>query len=398
MENRAETNPRTVLQVSHVTKLYGLNRQEAVRMAQRGEKKNKIYEKTGVTLGLWDVSFDVKEGEIFVIIGLSGCGKSTLVRMMNLLHRPTSGEIIFKGQNIAEFTKKELLEYRREKISMVFQNFGLMSHRDVMGNVEYGLEMRGIPKNKREELASEMIHLVGLKGQEHTSILSLSGGMKQRVGIARALVNDPEILLMDEPFSALDPLVRKDMQFELLSLQKKLQKTVIFITHDINEAFQLGDRVAIMRDGRLIQVGSPEEMSASPANDYVQEFIESADKAKVLTVGHVMAAPSCVVSKRDSLDFAIYLMQREGNSTAYMIDEDGRLKGLITIEAAVRGRQRHQSLEEVHWLTAKTTTAETTVREVLPVAANTRYPIAVVDATGHLEGIVTKAAVLSSLA
>ena len=188
------------------------------------------------------------------------------------------------------------------------------------------------------------------------------------------------------------------MQFELLSLQKKLQKTVIFITHDINEAFQLGDRVAIMRDGRLIQVGSPEEMSASPANDYVQEFIESADKAKVLTVGHVMAAPSCVVSKRDSLDFAIYLMQREGNSTAYMIDEDGRLKGLITIEAAVRGRQRHQSLEEVHWLTAKTTTAETTVREVLPVAANTRYPIAVVDATGHLEGIVTKAAVLSSLA
>lgn len=398
MENKAEQNTEHMLQIRHLTKFYGMNKTEAFRLAERGEGKSSIYEKTGVTLGLWDVNFEVRKGEIFVIIGLSGCGKSTLVRMINLLHRPTSGEIIFNGRNIAGFGKRELLDYRREKISMVFQNFGLMSHRDVLGNVAYGLETRGMLKSKREETAADMIQLVGLKGQEHTPIQSLSGGMKQRVGIARALANDPEILLMDEPFSALDPLVRKDMQFELLSLQRKLQKTVVFITHDINEAFKLGDRVAIMRDGRLVQVGTPEEMSAEPADDYVKEFVESADKAKVLTVGHVMAVPSCVVSKRDSLDFAIYLMQREGNSTAYLVDEEERLKGILTIEAAVRGRQRHQSLEEIQWQEAKTTTADTTVRDILPVAARTRYPIAVVDPVGHLEGILTKAAVLSSLA
>lgn len=254
-----------IIQVEHLTKLYGANKAEAERLLQAGKSKAEVFAKTGVTAALWDVSFRVKRGEVFVIIGLSGSGKSTVVRMLNMLNRPTSGRVIYDNSEIEKFGGKDLNDYRRNKISMVFQNFGLMSHRDVLGNVAYGLEVKGVSRVEREKKAMEMIGMVGLKGQERTPIGSLSGGMKQRVGIARALANDPEVLLMDEPFSALDPLVRKDMQFELLSLQRKLEKTVVFITHDINEAFKLGDTVAIMRDGRLIQVGTPEEMSAHPA-------------------------------------------------------------------------------------------------------------------------------------
>src|SRR5699024_513864 len=231
---------------------------------------------------LWDATFDVKEGEIFVVIGLSGSGKSTLVRCFNRLNKPTRGQVLFQGKDIGKYDKKELNDYRRNKISMVFQQFGLMSHRDVIGNVEYGLEVKGISKEERHKIAKEMIDMVGLEGQDEEPISNLSGGMKQRVGLARALANDPEILLMDEPFSALDPLVRKDMHFELLTIQEKLNKTIVFITHDINEAFKLGDRVAIMRDGEVIQIATPEEMSENPADDYVKQFIDSADVTQVV--------------------------------------------------------------------------------------------------------------------
>ena len=209
-----------------------------------------------------------------MIIGLSGSGKSTIIRCLNKLNRPTSGKIYFQNNDIDQLSKKELLDLRRNKISMVFQNFGLMSHRTVMENVAYGLEVKKVSKEEREKKAKEMISLVGLEGWEHQPISSLSGGMKQRVGLARALANDPEVLLMDEPFSALDPLVKRDMQFELLSIQRKLQKTVVFITHDINEAFKLGDTVAIMRDGRIIQIDTPQDMALNPADEYVAKFIE----------------------------------------------------------------------------------------------------------------------------
>ncbi len=202
-----------------------------------------------------------------------------------MLNKPTSGNIFYEGEDIGKFGKEKLNDYRRNKISMVFQQFGLMSHRNVIGNVEYGLEVKGVPKEERRAKAKEMIDMVGLEGHDNELITSLSGGMKQRVGIARALANDPEILLMDEPFSALDPLVRKDMQFELLTIQRKLDKTIVFITHDINEAFKIGDRVAIMRDGgEVIQVATPEEMSENPADDYVKQFIDSADKTQVISV------------------------------------------------------------------------------------------------------------------
>ena len=267
-------NNDTILTVQNLSKLYGAEKNRAIKLKKANANKDEIYDKTGVTVALWDISLEIKKGEIFVIIGLSGSGKSTLVRCFNMLNKPTSGHVLYDGKDIGNFNKHELNDYRRNKISMVFQNFGLMSHRDILGNVEYGLEVKGMSKAERHEKAMEMINMVGLKGLENEPISSLSGGMMQRVGIARALANDPEILLMDEPFSALDPLVRKDMQFELLKIQSKLDKTIVFITHDINEAFKLGDKVAIMKDGELIQIATPEEMSDHPENNYVKQFID----------------------------------------------------------------------------------------------------------------------------
>lgn len=396
MGNSIEKNDY-IIQVNHLTKLYGsTNRAEAARMMKEGKQKEEVFRETGVTAALWDVSFKVKRGEVFVIIGLSGSGKSTVIRMLNMLNKPTSGQIFYEESEIDTFSKKDLNEYRRDKISMVFQSFGLMSHRDVLGNVVYGLEVKGIPRVERERKAMEMIEMVGLKGHEHTAIASLSGGMRQRVGIARALANDPEVLLMDEPFSALDPLVRKDMQFELLSLQRKLEKTVVFITHDINEAFKLGDTVAIMKDGRLIQVGTPEEMSANPADDYVREFINSADKTKVLCAKHVMITP-CVVRETDSPDYALREMKSNGVSTAYVVDRHMKFLGIVNVESAIRARKEEKSLKEVYVTDVETTTEEAVISDILPIAAEAKYPIAVLEDDGSLVGIVSKASVLSSL-
>lgn len=391
-----QANPY-ILKVSHLTKLYGPNKAEAAKLMKSGADKSEVYKQTGVTVGLWDVSFNVKRGEIFVIIGLSGSGKSTVIRCLNMLNKPTSGQVVFEDSEIEKFGLKDLRDYCRDKISMVFQSFGLMSHRDVLGNVAYGLEVRGLPRVEREKKAIEMINMVGLEGLEHTQISSLSGGMKQRVGIARALASDPEVLLMDEPFSALDPLVRKDMQFELLSIQRKLEKTVVFITHDINEAFKIGDTVAIMRDGKVIQIGTPEEMSAHPADDYVRQFIDSADKTKVLSVKHVMVIPTCVVRLKDSPQHAVREMRSNGTSTAYVVGERMKLLGIVTIDAAVRANRENLPLEEVYVQNIQTTQKDTLINDILPLAAEAKYPIAVVEEDGSLQGIVTKASVLSSM-
>lgn len=386
-----------IIQVEHLTKLYGANKAEAERLLQAGKSKAEVFAKTGVTAALWDVSFRVKRGEVFVIIGLSGSGKSTVVRMLNMLNHPTSGRVIYDNSEIEKFGGKDLNDYRRNKISMVFQNFGLMSHRDVLGNVAYGLEVKGVSRVEREKKAMEMIGMVGLKGQERTPIGSLSGGMKQRVGIARALANDPEVLLMDEPFSALDPLVRKDMQFELLSLQRKLEKTVVFITHDINEAFKLGDTVAIMRDGRLIQVGTPEEMSAHPADDYVREFIDSADKTKVLCAKHIMVTP-CVVREKDTPLHAVREMRSAGVSSAYVVGSHMKFLGVVGIETAICAiREEKLSLAGIYETDLETTTEDTVISDILPMAAVTKFPIPVLEEDGSLAGIVSKASVLSSL-
>lgn len=387
-----------IIEVKNISKLYGINKKEASRMMKEGSNKDDVYKKTGVTVALWDVSFEVKKGEIFVIIGLSGSGKSTLVRCFNQLLKPTSGDIIFEGKNIETFNKSELLEYRRNKISMVFQNFGLMSHRNVMDNVAYGLEVKGTAKDERQKRALEMTRLVGLEGWEHKSIESLSGGMKQRVGLARALASNPEVLLMDEPFSALDPLVRRDMHFELLSIQRKLGKTVIFITHDINEAFKLGDKVAIMKDGKIVQIDTPENMSTNPVDDYVKKFIDSADKTKVLSVKNIMITPSCLVRENDSLKNAIREMQQNSVSTAYAVDSRMVYKGIVSIDDALRAGKENLKLFDVINKDVMTTSEDTLLSEILPMAAEAKYPIAVLNGGGVLKGIVTKTSVLSSLA
>lgn len=391
-------NANNIIEVKNLSKLYGLNKQDAVKLMKKGSSKEEVYKKTGVTVALWDVNFNVKKGEIFVIIGLSGSGKSTLVRCLNLLNKPTDGEILFEGKDIRLFNKKDLLDYRRNKISMIFQNFGLMSHKDILNNVAFGLEIKKISKQEREEKASKVISMVGLEGLEHETIQSLSGGMKQRVGLARALLNDPEILLMDEPFSALDPLVRQDMQFELLSLQSKLEKTIIFITHDINEAFKLGNTVAIMRDGKIVQIGTPEEMSSNPADDYVRNFIDSADKTKVLSAKHVMLIPSCIIKIKDSINNAIREMKAHDISSSYVVDDKMRLEGIITINDAVKAKTDKKTINDILIKDIITTSKDTLITDILATASEAKYPIAVVDNESRLEGIVTKASVLASLA
>ena len=386
-----------ILRMEHVTKLYGPNRAEAVKMMKNGSDKETVYRKTGCTVALWDLNLEIPRGQIFVIIGLSGSGKSTAVRCFNRLTAPTDGKVMYGDRDVHEMSKKELLEYRRSRISMVFQSFGLMSHRDVMGNIAYGLEVKGVELRRREQIAQRFISMVGLEGWEHQSCEQLSGGMRQRVGIARALVNDPEVLLMDEPFSALDPLVRRDMQFELLQIQRKLRKTIVFITHDIDEAFKMGDSVCIMRDGKVVQTGTPEELSMQPANDYVRDFIQTADKTKVMSVKNIMITPSCIVRLGDSIDRAIQEMSRNNLSSVIVIDSELRPKGMLFIGEAIQARKEGKAIAQVLQTGINTIAEDTLVSDVITIATESSYPIAVTDTGGAMLGLVTKASILSTL-
>lgn len=386
-----------ILRMEHVTKLYGPNRAEAVKMMKNGSDKETVYRKTGCTVALWDLNLEIPRGRIFVIIGLSGSGKSTAVRCFNRLTAPTDGKVMYGDRDVHEMSKKELLEYRRSRISMVFQSFGLMSHRDVMGNIAYGLEVKGVELRRREQIAQRFISMVGLEGWEHQSCEQLSGGMRQRVGIARALVNDPDVLLMDEPFSALDPLVRRDMQFELLQIQRKLRKTIVFITHDIDEAFKMGDSVCIMRDGKVVQTGTPEELSMQPANDYVRDFIQTADKTKVMSVKNIMITPSCIVRLGDSIDRAIQEMSRNNLSSVIVIDSELRPKGMLFIGEAIQARKEGKAIAQVLQTGINTIAEDTLVSDVITIATESSYPIAVTDTGGAMLGLVTKASILSTL-
>src|SRR5699024_10662690 len=270
----------------------------AVSLLEKNKTKDEILEQTGMTVGVNQATFEVEPGEFFVIMGLSGSGKSTLVRLLNRLIEPTSGSVWLDSQDVAGMNKEELRNLRRKKMSMVFQNFALLPHKTILKNTEFGLEIQGVDKEEREKKARESLEMVGLGGYFDKYPNELSGGMQQRVGLARALANDPDILLMDEAFSALDPLIRKDMQDELIVLQSKMKKTVIFITHDLDEALRLGDRIALMRDGSIDQIGTADEILMNPANDYVKRFVEDVNLAKVLTAAHVMKRPENVMIDR----------------------------------------------------------------------------------------------------
>ncbi len=282
-----ETRP-VKIQVRGLSKVFGKQPKKALELRDQGLKRPEILEKTGQTLGLSDISFDVYEGELLVIMGLSGSGKSTLIRCLNRLIDTTEGEIIIDGENIPTLGEKALLECRRRHFSMVFQNFALFPHRTVQQNAEFGLEIRGVEKSERQSIAHNALKQVGLEGWEDAYPNQLSGGMQQRVGLARALANDASVLLMDEAFSALDPLIRKDMQQELLQLQSKMQKTTVFITHDLDEALNIGDRIVLLKDGEVVQIGTPEEILTKPADDYVRRFIEGVDRSRILTAESAM--------------------------------------------------------------------------------------------------------------
>ncbi|MFJ8949067.1 glycine betaine/L-proline ABC transporter ATP-binding protein [Streptomyces sp. NPDC102381] len=281
------------LEAEHLYKVFGRRQEEAVERLRTGTDREELRSE-GTTAGVIDASFSVESGKIFVVMGLSGSGKSTLLRMLNGLSEPTSGHVKFDGQDLTALPAKELRAVRSHKISMVFQHFALFPHRSVMENAGYGLAVQGVPRAEREQRAAEALELTGLKGWEKSFPDELSGGMQQRVGLARALATDAELLLMDESFSALDPLIRRDMQDQLLVLQKKLKKTIVFITHDLNEAMRLGDRIAVMRDGRIVQNGTPEDILVRPADDYVANFIQDVDRSRVLTAGAIMESPDAL--------------------------------------------------------------------------------------------------------
>lgn len=388
------------IEVEGAWKVFGTHTGRALELADSGASQRRVQDETGATVAVRDATFAVQQGETFVVMGLSGSGKSTLVRCINRLIQPTRGTVWIEGVDVTAMDDQELRELRRRKLGMIFQRFALLPHRSVMRNVEYGLEIQGIDRDERRERAQRAIDMVGLEGWEQSPPDQLSGGMQQRVGIARALAPDPDIILMDEPFSALDPLIRRDMQDELIDLQARLNKTIVFITHDLDEALKLADRMAIMKAGEIVQVGAPQEILRHPADDYVQSFVEDVDPSRVLTARDVMFRPPDLVRAGHSPEVALRLMERQGISSAFVVSGDShRLQGLVTADAAAEAR--HQNVERVDELTLldpEATTADTPLKELIPVAARQPYPLAVVNDEGCLEGIVLRVSILRGLA
>ncbi len=384
------------IQVKALYKIFGPKPKEALQRLKNGDSKDEIHRETGMTVGVNNATFNVEEGEFFVIMGLSGSGKSTLIRLINRIIEPTSGAIQIDGEDITKLTKKELIQIRRGKLGMVFQNFGLLPHRNILQNVEYGLEVQNVATEKREKRAREAIEVVGLNGYEDSKPDQLSGGMQQRVGLARALANETDILLMDEAFSALDPLIRKEMQDELLQLQEKLKKTVLFITHDLDEALKLGDRIAIMKNGRIVQIGTPEEILTEPANKYVYNFVEDVDRSKILLAHQIMKKPDVVATWKEGPRGAIRRMEEKGISSIFVIDKQHQLKGLLTIEAALESIRNDRWEKDLLVQDFYTTSPDTPLSDLITIAANTKYPIAVTEGI-KLVGIIVRVSILSGL-
>lgn len=384
------------IKVENVSKVFGKQTKKAIQMLSSGKNKKEILKATGSTVGVNQANFDVYDGEIFVIMGLSGSGKSTLVRLLNRLIEPTAGNIYIDGDMITNMSKDQLREVRRKKISMVFQKFALFPHRTILENTEYGLELQGVDKKEREQKALDSLKLVGLEGFEHQFPDQLSGGMQQRVGLARALTNDPDILLMDEAFSALDPLIRKDMQDELLDLHDSVGKTIIFITHDLDEALRIGDRIVLMKDGNIVQIGTPEEILMSPSNEYVEKFVEDVDLSKVLTAGHIMKrAESVRIDKGPRV--ALQLMKNLGISSIYAVDKQKQLLGVIHAADAKKAVESDLSLQDILNTEFTTVHESTYLTEIFDVVSDANIPIAVTDDKDRMKGIVVKGALIGAL-
>lgn len=387
----------TKIKVEHLTKIFGKRKKQALEMIQAKKSKSEILKETGASVGVYDVSFEVEEGEIFVIMGLSGSGKSTLIRLLNRLIFPTNGHVFIDNQDISSVSKKELLQIRRQKMSMVFQNFGLFPHRTILENTEFGLEARGIGKKERIEKARGALQNSGLLDYQNQYPNQLSGGMQQRVGLARAIANDPEILLMDEAFSALDPLIRREMQTELLNIQDQLKKTIIFITHDLNEALRIGDRIALMKDGEIVQIGTGEEILTNPANDYVESFIEDIDKSRILTAENIMIPAVTINIDVDGPRVALNRMRQEEISLLIATNASKQLVGYITAEDAYTANKEKKELREFLKQDIPTIEKDMKLHDIFNIIHQVSSPVIVLDG-GKIAGVIVKGIVIEALA
>ncbi len=392
------TQQEHYIQVNSLWKVFGNQPERALQPEYASKSRAEIQDELGVVVGLRDVSFTVDIGQTYVVMGLSGSGKSTLVRCLIRLIEATKGQIYFDNEDICTYSQEELRQFRRDKIAMVFQHYALLPHRRVMDNVAYGLEIQGMDKEDRYKAASEAIETVGLKGWENYYPSEMSGGMQQRVGLARALAVNPEVLLMDEPFSGLDPLIRREMQDELISLQAGLHKTIVFITHDLDEALKLGDRIAIMRDGTIVQEGSPEEIVTRPADEYVTEFVQDVSKAKVIRARSIMQEPDVIIHEWQEPRAALHAMRSNDTDEIFVLGADRVLRGILTQDqAAVLARQQREKLAGAQTEPVMTTSPDTYIEQIIPLAAQTERPIAVVNEQGRLLGEIHRGALLEGL-
>lgn len=388
------------IQVKDLTLIFGKHTGRATKLLKQGKSKDEILAETKCTLAVNQVDLDIQQGEIFVIMGLSGSGKSSLLRCFNRLNEPTTGDIIMSGKNISKASVKDLMEIRRHDLAMVFQHFGLLPHRTVADNVAFGLEIQGIDKYKRREKAIDVIKTVGLKGYEDMMTGELSGGMQQRVGLARALATDPEILLMDEAFSALDPLIRNNMQDELLDLQEKVHKTILFITHDLDEALKIGDRIAIMKDGKIVQIGTPEDILNKPADDYVKSFVENVERGKIITARTIMFDnPERLRLKKAGPKTALRRMKNYGVTSLPVVTDDNCFVGFVNDKemAAIQEEDHEYIPEEYIHKDVNSAKANTSVSDLLLYFVDNRFNLAILDDDNKLEGVVVHSSVVAEI-
>lgn len=387
------------LEVKNLYKVFGNKPKKAIQMLESGDTKDTIFSQTGMTVGVQNASLQIEEGEIFVIMGLSGSGKSTLVRLLNRLIEPTLGQVLIDGEDITHLDKTSLRAIRRNKVSMVFQSFALLPHLTVLENAAFGLELSGEPKDVRHEKAMKALDQVGLQTNAMCYPDELSGGMQQRVGLARALANDPDILLMDEAFSALDPLIRAEMQDELLILQKAHRRTIIFISHDLDEAMRIGDRIAIMQGGEIIQVGKPDEILQNPENDYVESFFKGVDVSNVFNAGDIATQNEVKVIKQASdsdISQALTNLTNDESSYAYVTDEHNRLRGVLLTEDLPENLSKQSQLENA-FLDLDSITDTTQINEVIGQVAASPCPVPVVDKDNKYQGVISQSLLLETL-
>jgi len=387
------------LVVKNLYKIFGPHPERARSMLENGSSKDDIYAETGATVAVNNASFSVARGEVFVIMGLSGSGKSTIVRLLNRLIEPTSGQVLVDGREISGLSKKELIEIRRRSFGMVFQSFALMPHLTVVENAEFGLAVAGHSVADRRQKALDALEKVGLRANADAMPSELSGGMQQRVGLARALAVDPAIMLMDEAFSALDPLIRTEMQDELLRLQQEAERTVVFISHDLDEAMRIGDRIAIMQDGMIVQVGSPDEIVRNPANDYVKSFFKGVDVTQVFTAGHVASKNGLTIVYRgdEGVDSALERLRKNEAEFAYVHDKSKKFKGVVSRNSLKAQSASAGGLDGAFLSEIEPVAADTSLSDLMSRVADAPCPLPVVDGNNAFVGIISRATLLRTL-